>query len=166
MPSLLISYRFWPRQLLAGGASGAALAGGASGAALWGYALGAGGLAIAILAPLLGAVADAGSRLKPWLMLFTSLAMAAAMSLWFATPGSPILLVIAAIFVGTVATELMSQFCNAFLPRIAPVARFGLLSGIAFGVSQIVGIAALLVIFLVSRQPPSFWPMCRTPLTG
>ena len=154
---------------LAGGASGAALAGGASGAALWGYALGAGGLAIAILAPLLGAVADAGSRLKPWLMLFTSLAMAAAMSLWFATPGSPILLVIAAIFVGTVATELMSQFCNAFLPRIAPVARFGLLSGIAFGVSQIVGIAALLVIFLVSRQPPSFLadvPHAADRLTG
>lgn len=135
----------------------ATLAGGsAQGASVWGYALGAGGLAIAILAPLLGAIADAGSRLKPWLMFFTLMGILAACSLWFAAPGTSLYRAALAIFVGTIATELMSQFCNAFLPRIAPVSRFGLLSGIAFGISQIAGIAALLIIFAISRHPPAW----------
>lgn len=166
--NLVQRYAFAP-YFVATLAPAAMATGSAGGAALWGYALGAGGLAIAILAPVLGAVADAGSRLKPWLILFTTLAMLAAFSLWFATPGASIFLVVAAIFVGTVATELMSQFCNAFLPRIAPVARFGLLSGMAFGVSQIIGIAALLIIFMVSRQPPAFLadiPYVAERLTG
>ncbi len=153
-----------PASLTGGAANGAA-----EGAAVWGYALGAGGLAIAILAPVLGAVADAGARLKPWLMLFTALAMLAALSLWFAAPGVALWRVALAIFIGTVATELMSQFCNAFLPRIAPVSRFGLLSGMAFGVSQIIGITALLIIFLVSNKPPAFLagvPHVAERLTG
>lgn len=135
----------------------ATLAGGsAQGASVWGFALGAGGLAIAILAPLLGAIADAGARLKPWLLFFTLMGIVAASSLWFAAPGTSLYRAALAVFVGTIATELMSQFCNAFLPRIAPVSRFGLLSGIAFGLSQIAGIAALLVIFAISRHPPAW----------
>ncbi|HEX2257656.1 MAG TPA: MFS transporter, partial [Afifellaceae bacterium] len=58
----------------------------ARGQALWGYAIGAGGLAVAILAPLAGAIADSGGRRKPWLFTFTCLCAAMAGLLWFAAP--------------------------------------------------------------------------------
>src|SRR4030081_3634247 len=42
----------------------------ASGQALWGFATAAAGLAIALLSPILGAIADASGRRKPWIAGF------------------------------------------------------------------------------------------------
>ena len=51
-----------------------------TGTAQWGYAISLSGLAVAVLAPLLGAVADFGGRRKPWIFAFTVLcAMATAL---------------------------------------------------------------------------------------
>jgi len=41
--------------------------------AYWGYGLTATGLAIAVLAPILGAVADSSGRRMPWIWLFSAL---------------------------------------------------------------------------------------------
>ena len=48
----------------------------AEGQALWGFATSAAGLMIAVLAPLLGAVADAAGRRKPWIAAFGVLIVA------------------------------------------------------------------------------------------
>src|ERR1700736_6544096 len=40
------------------------------GQALWGFATAAAGLAIALLSPVLGAIADASGRRKPWIAGF------------------------------------------------------------------------------------------------
>jgi len=42
----------------------------ASGQALWGFATAAAGMAIALLSPVLGAIADASGRRKPWIAAF------------------------------------------------------------------------------------------------
>lgn len=128
----------------------------AEGASLWGFVLGAVGLAIAILAPVLGSIADSGSRLKPWLGAASIVAALAAASLWFAAPGVALWPVLIAVFVAGIAFELMNQFANAFLPNVASPRRYGLLSGLAFGFSQLAGIAVLLVMIAVGRNPPAF----------
>lgn len=126
------------------------------GASLWGFALGAVGLTIAILAPTLGAIADSGARLKPWLAAASLMTVLAASSLWFAEPGVTLWPVLLAIFFASVSAELMNQFANAFLPGVAHPRRLGLLSGLAFGISQLVGIGALLLVLAASRAPPAF----------
>lgn len=128
----------------------------AQGASVWGYALGAAGFAIAILAPLLGSIADSGSRLKPWLAGAGAVAFVASASLWFAAPGISLLPVALAIFCASVAMELMNQFSNAFLPVACRPERMGLLSGLAFGFSQLAGICVLLAVLAISASPPAF----------
>src|SRR5580698_11446376 len=45
----------------------------ASGQSLWGFATAAAGLTIALLSPVLGAIADASGRRKPWIAAFGAL---------------------------------------------------------------------------------------------
>jgi UMF1 family MFS transporter len=123
----------------------------AQGTSMWGFALAAAGFAIAILAPILGSIADSGSRLKPWLAGSGLVTLLAAASLWFAAPGVPLLPVALAIFVAAVAVELMNQFSNAFLPVASRPERMGMLSGLSFGISQLAGMAVLLLVIALSR---------------
>ncbi len=128
----------------------------ADGAAMWGFALGASGFAIAVLAPTLGSIADSGSRLKPWLAGAGLVTFVAAGSLWFAAPGAPLLLVAFAVFLAGVSVELMNQFGNALLPVAARPQRMGMMSGLAFGISQVAGMAALLIVLAAASAPPGF----------
>ena len=45
----------------------------ATGQSLWGFATAAAGLAIALMSPVLGAIADASGRRKPWIAAFGAL---------------------------------------------------------------------------------------------
>ena len=57
-----------------------------SGTAQWGLAISLSGLAVAVLSPFLGAVADHGGRRKPWVFALTFLCVLASASLWLARP--------------------------------------------------------------------------------
>src|SRR6201982_1593105 len=59
----------------------------ASGQALWGFATAAAGLAIALLSPVLGAIADASGRRKPWIAGFGAMLVIGASLMWFGKPG-------------------------------------------------------------------------------
>jgi MFS transporter, UMF1 family len=59
----------------------------ASGQALWGFATAAAGMAIALLSPVLGAIADASGRRKPWIAAFGALLVIGASLMWFGKPG-------------------------------------------------------------------------------
>src|SRR5260370_42574542 len=52
------------------------------GQALWAAFQGYGGIAVALMAPFLGAVADAGGRRKPWLVFFGALLAISTAALW------------------------------------------------------------------------------------
>ena len=56
------------------------------GTAEWGWAMTVSALAIAVLSPMLGAIADAGGRRKPWLVVFTLLDRRRLLLLWYARP--------------------------------------------------------------------------------
>lgn len=117
------------------------------GQALWGGATGAAELLVAALSPMLGAVADAGGRRKPWIAAF-SLAMAAGMAgLWFAAPGQPqwAVFVLAAYGLALIGTELATVFNNAMMTELAPASRLGRLSGLGWAVGYVGGLVSLVI---------------------
>src|SRR3982075_2601309 len=61
----------------------------ASGQALWGFATAAAGLMIALMSPVLGAIADARGRRKPWIAAFGALLVIGSCLMWFGKPGDP-----------------------------------------------------------------------------
>src|SRR5436189_5461381 len=61
----------------------------AQGQALWGFATAAAGLMIALLSPVLGAIADASRRRQPWIAGFGALLVIGASLMWFGKPGHP-----------------------------------------------------------------------------
>src|SRR4029079_19784998 len=57
------------------------------GQALWAAIQGYAGPAVAVTAPFLGAIADAGGRRKPWVAAFAILLAVSTAALWFGRPG-------------------------------------------------------------------------------
>src|SRR5258705_12523192 len=53
------------------------------GQAMWGFATASAGLVVAALSPVLGSIADAGGRRKPWIAGFGVLLVLASCVLWF-----------------------------------------------------------------------------------
>ena len=56
------------------------------GTALWSWGLAASAIIVAVLSPIVGAIADAGGRRKPWIFFFTFITLVSTTLLWFAEP--------------------------------------------------------------------------------
>jgi len=119
-----------------------------AGTAWWGYTLTVAALALVVLAPLTGAVADGSERRKLWIASCSAIASLALLGLWFATatPGW-ILPVLALCVLAQVSIELMRVFTDRLMPEIAGPSEIGRLSGLGVGL----GFAASLI-FLATLQ--------------
>ncbi|WP_408869383.1 MFS transporter [Caldovatus aquaticus] len=128
-----------------------------TGQAQWGWMQTAAGLAIALLSPVLGAIADAGGRRRLMLLLSTLVAAGATALVWFARPDPSFTAwALACVGVATVAFELGTVFYNAMLLEVAAPERIGRLSGLAWGFGYAGGLACLgLALFLLVRPDPS-----------
>ncbi len=129
------------------------------GQVLWSYAIGISGIFIAVLSPVLGAVADAGGRRKPWLALFTLLCAAASTMLWWAEPSRDFIVwAMIWVIVGNFAFEFGIVFNNAMLPDLVDGTRIGRWSGWAWGVGYLGGIVALVIalVALILTDAPWF----------
>ena len=113
---------------------------------LWSYITVATAFGLALGAPLLGAIADAGGRRKPWIAGCIVVGIPCMCALWFATPGMTVGIgwVIAALIVANLAFEFSAVFCNAMLTSIAPPGGIGRLSGFGFAMGNFVGIVLFL----------------------
>lgn len=125
------------------------------GQALWGAASAAGGIAIAILSPMLGAIADQGGGRMRWIALFSAALAAGAASLWFAVPGSSqglIYFVLGGFALAMLGAEFATVFTNAMLPDIARPGGIGRLSGLGWGVGYLGGLVSLfmMLVFIVA----------------
>ena len=120
----------------------------AHGQALWAYATGAAGLIAASLAPVLGAIADAGLPRKPWIAGFSVLLIAGLTGLWFAIPHELWLLPVVLISFGlaTLGAELGTVFTNAMMPGLVTDKRLGTLSGIGWATGYVGGIVSLVLV--------------------
>ena len=120
------------------------------------------GICVALLAPALGALADASGRRKPWLgwhTLVTVLAMAG-MVFVRPTPGhlaGAVVLGVTLLAVGTVFYELASVAYNALLLRITTPGNLGRVSGLGWGSGYVGGIVLLLVLFVGFISPDVGW---------
>ncbi len=125
-----------------------------NGTALWGNATSLAAVAIAIVSPVLGAIADQGGRLKPWLAILTIVTALATAALWFVEPDPAYaLFALGAMAIGTFGFELGTVFYNALLPAIAPRHLLGRISGWAWGLGYMGGLACMAIALLAFIQP-------------
>ncbi|HEX6114915.1 MAG TPA: MFS transporter [Geminicoccaceae bacterium] len=130
-----------------------------TGTAQWGWALTASGIAIALLSPVLGAIADAGGRRKPWVFVFTCISVTGCFLLWFARPEAQfVLYALVVMAVANVAFELAGVFYNAMLPELVSRDYVGRLSGWAWGLGYAGGLACLILALFafVQTEEPLF----------
>jgi UMF1 family MFS transporter len=120
----------------------------ASGQALWGFATAAAGLMIALMSPVLGAIADASGRRKPWIAAFGALLVIGSCLMWFGKPGDvnvipPLLL---AYGIATIGVEFATVFNNAMMPSLVPPDQIGRLSGTGWATGYVGGILSLILV--------------------
>lgn len=117
----------------------------ATGQALWGFATGSAGLVIAVFSPVLGAIADAAGRRKPWIAAFGAVLVVASAALWFGKPGGGAVLVLVAFAIGTIGAEFATVFNNAMMPALVPARRLGRLSGTGWATGYVGGLVSLVL---------------------
>src|SRR5580698_3111688 len=120
----------------------------ASGQALWGFATAAAGLMIALMSPVLGAIADASGRRKPWIACFGALLVIGSCLMWIGKPGDtaiipPLLLAYA---IATIGVEFATVFNNAMMPTLVPPDKIGRLSGTGWATGYVGGIISLILV--------------------
>jgi UMF1 family MFS transporter len=120
----------------------------ASGQAMWGFATAAAGVMIALMSPVLGAIADASGRRKPWIAAFGALLVIGSCLMWFGKPGDasvipPLLLAYA---IATVGVEFATVFNNAMMPSLVPPDQIGRLSGTGWATGYVGGILSLILV--------------------
>jgi MFS transporter, UMF1 family len=142
----------------------------ASGQAMWGFATAAAGLAIAFLSPVLGAIADASGRRKPWIAGFGALLVIGASLMWIGRPADqgiipPLLFAYA---MASVGAEFATVFNNAMMPTLVPPERIGRLSGTGWATGYIGGILSLVLVlgFLAANPESGRTLFGFTPLFG
>jgi UMF1 family MFS transporter len=120
----------------------------AMGQSMWGFATAAAGLVIALLSPVLGAIADASGRRKPWIAGFGALLVIGASLMWIGKPGDPSIIVplLIAYAIATVGVEFATVFNNAMMPTLVPPERIGRLSGTGWAIGYAGGILSLVLV--------------------
>ncbi len=117
-----------------------------AGQAAWGYAIAIGGLFMAVLAPILGSIADQSGPRKPWIAAFAVIKIAGLFYLWNAAPGSSVFWILFAYTIAAVAAEFSSVFNDSMLPRLVNNQQIGQVSNTAWGLGYLGGMIVLIVV--------------------
>lgn len=130
-----------------------------TGTTQWAYALSLSGIAIALLNPVLGSIADSLGRRKPWLVLFSALTAIGAAFLWFAYPDPSFAIYALAVFcLANISFEVAQVFYNAMPPTIVSNEKISRLAGWGWGLGYMGGLACLvfwLTVF-IQADPATF----------
>lgn len=128
---------------------------GAQAQALWGYGLAISGAIIALLAPILGAIADSSGRRMPWIWFFSGLYVIGSAGLWTLMPTQPALVQAVVLFgIGLIGVEFATIFTNAQLPGLAPRADIGRISGSGYAFGYLGGVVALALMLALFAETP------------
>ena len=125
--------------------------------AYWGWGLAVAGVFIAVLAPVLGAIADNSGRKMPWIWLFSVMYFVGSGALWWTEPQD--FSVIWALFffgVGLIGMEFATIFTNSYLPDLDDdPAELGRISGSGWGFGYVGGVFALAIMIALFQATPS-----------
>lgn len=124
--------------------------GGVPGSSIWSWAVAASAVVVALLSPVVGAMADRGGRRRFYLIVSTVVCVAFTVALGLVTPSTPhaVLLASAFFIVANSAFDIGGVFYNAFLPVVAPPEKMGTVSGIGWGVGYVAGLVSLALALL------------------
>ncbi|MBE1293863.1 MAG: MFS transporter [Rhodobacteraceae bacterium] len=126
---------------------------GAEAQAAWGFGVAAAGIIIAILAPVLGAMADnSGNRLR-WIWLFSAMYVVGSFGLWFAAPDSFDLHTTLLLFaIGMIGMEFATIFTNSMLPELGTKEEVGRISGNGWAFGYVGGLFALVLMLALFAE--------------
>ncbi len=126
---------------------------GAEAQAAWGFGVAAAGIVIAILAPVLGAMADnSGNRLR-WIWLFSAMYVVGSFGLWFAAPDSFDLHTTLLLFaIGMIGMEFATIFTNSMLPELGTKEEVGRISGNGWAFGYVGGLFALVLMLALFAE--------------
>ena len=124
---------------------------------LWSRSVSITAIAVALLSPFLGALADRGGYRKRFLGFFTLVAVAGTALLYSATPGE-VAKALLWFTLANIAFEMGGVFYNAYLPDIAPPDRIGRVSGYGWALGYVGGLSALglALVGFVNTEAPWF----------
>ncbi|KEJ90501.1 MFS transporter [Sulfitobacter donghicola] len=119
--------------------------------AYWGWGLAATGILIAILAPVLGAIADNSGRKMPWIWLFSAMYFVGSGALWWSAPQDfSVLWTLFFFGMGLIGMEFATIFTNSYLPELSDdPAELGRISGSGWAFGYVGGLIALVIMLLL-----------------
>ena len=118
------------------------------GQSYWGYTIGITGILIALLSPILGALADTTGPRKPWIFGFAIIGCIASFCLWYIPPQagtSTMIWGLIAIGFALLGFEFAAVFNNAMMPDLVPREELGKLSGTSWALGYIGGLFCLIL---------------------
>lgn len=123
--------------------------------AYWGFGLSAASACIAVLAPILGAVADGSGRRLIWIWIFSVFYVVGAYALWWVMPGgeaSTLTWAVAFFGIGFIGMEFTTIFTNALMPSLSDGDDVGKISGYGFAFGYLGGLLALVLMLVLFAE--------------
>lgn len=109
---------------------------------------------IALFSPILGSIADQSGARKPWIAFFAAIKIVSLLLLWFAAPGSPLILPIVCMIFASIAAEFSIVFNDSMMPRLTNPQNVGRISNLAWGLGYLGGTVVLIaVVTLLAANP-------------
>jgi len=127
-----------------------------TGTTLWSRAITISGLAVALLSPFFGAMADRSGHRKRYLLISTLVAVFCAAMLYYPLPGQ-IMTALVWFTIGNIAFEMGCVFYNSFLPDVATKEKIGSTSGLGWGVGYVGGLMAMFLAMISMVNPETPW---------
>ena len=123
---------------------------------------------IAVLSPVLGAIADESGSRKPWIAFFAVIKIVSLCLLWTAAPGSPMIYPVLLMILATISAEFSIVFNDSMMPRLVNTRDVGRVSNIAWGLGYLGGMIVLIgvVLFIAASPEKGTTLLGGTPLFG
>lgn len=123
---------------------------------------------IAVLSPVLGAIADESGSRKPWIAFFAVIKIVSLCLLWTAAPGSPVVYPVLLMILATISAEFSIVFNDSMMPRLVNTRDVGRVSNIAWGLGYLGGMIVLIgiVLFVAASPEKGTTLLGGTPLFG
>lgn len=127
-----------------------------SNSALYSYSISLAYILIALIAPILGGIADAGKKRLHFLKIFTTIGSVACMILFFFNDAPLVWLGTAAFIISTFGFAGSLIFYDAFLPSITTREHYDAVSAKGYSYGYLGSVLLLLTILFISQKPELF----------
>jgi UMF1 family MFS transporter len=119
--------------------------GGSEGSAKWGLSVGIAMLVVALIAPILGTIADFSGRKKQFLLFMSSISIVFTAALFFVQKGD-VVMGMAFFILAEIGYRGGQVFYNSLLPEIADQDEIGTVSGKGWAIGSVGGILCLIIV--------------------